>query len=266
MQTEHHCGPAALAALLTWAGKPEPADVLAAVTYLPGRSGTLPIDLAREIRARGLLAYPVPPRFDRLLAEVAAGHPVLLLENRGLSWAPLWHYSVLAGYDLEEGLASLHAGGAEPETAKLTTLARTWARAGSVGLLGLPAGRLPAAEDPGGVLSALADLEDAGKAEAVEQGYRTFVKRWPEDWRGAFGWGNALHALGREDLAEQAFRRAHGTAPERPEPLNNLALLALGRGDRVEAAASARLALENASRLGLPLETYQDTLRSVDSR
>jgi len=265
VQTEDHCGPTSLSALLTWAGRPESPEALAPLVYLPGRSGTLPIDLAREIRERGLLAYRVRPRFEALLAEVGRGRPALILENRGLSWFPVWHYSVLTGYDLGAGEANLHAGGPAPEAVGLGRLGRTWQRGGAFGLLALPPGELPAADDREGTLGALADLEEAGQAGAATAGYEAFLRRWPEDWRGAFGWGNALYAQGDVPGAEEAFRRAHGTEPDRPEPLNNLALLALESGHRAEASALAAMAVERATALGIDPSSYEETFREASS-
>lgn len=262
-QTRDHCGPAALASLLSWAGRPETPDALAPLVYAPARHGTLPVELAREIRSRGLLAYRVRPDAAALLAEAAAGHPALVLENRGLSWVPLWHYSVLVGYDLDEEAAVLLSGHSDPDLLNLSTFARTWKRGGSFALLALPAGALPAADDPDGILASLSDLEEAGQAAAAAQGYDAFLVRWPESWRAAFGWGNTLHALGRDDRAAEAFRRAHGAGPERPEPLNNLAMLAFARGRREEAEALARTAVEKAAEAGLDPGPYEETLREV---
>jgi len=266
VQAEDHCGPTSLASLLTWAGRPEAPEALAKLVYLPGRSGTLPIDLSREIRARGLLAYRVRPDLGALLREVAAGSPALVLENRGLGWAPVWHYSVLTGYDLGESVAVLHAGEAAAEAVSLATFARTWTRAGAFALLALPAGRLPAGDDPEGILSALSDLEETGSAAAAARGYEAFLARWPDDWRAAFGWGNALYAAGDRAGSEEALRRAHGTAPERPEPLNNLAWLAGEDGRTEEARALAAMAVENAARLNLDPTPFQDTLEQVSER
>ncbi|MBI5446957.1 MAG: PA2778 family cysteine peptidase, partial [Deltaproteobacteria bacterium] len=143
-QEERACGPAALATLLEWAGSPATPEALGPLVYLPGRSGTLPMDLSREVRERGLLAYRTRPDASALLREVAAGHPVLVLENRGLSFAPLWHYSVLGGYDLGEGTVTLYSGSATPEQGSLARFRRAWSRAGGFGLLALPPGEIPA--------------------------------------------------------------------------------------------------------------------------
>lgn len=263
VQEVGHCGPTSLAALLAWAGHPEAPEALAPLVYLPGRSGTLPIDLSREIRARGLLAYRVPTDLAVLLGEIARAHPALVLENRGLAAIPLWHYSVLAGYDLAADAVLLHAGGDRPEEVALATFARTWARGGSFALLALPPGELPGAEDPEGILSALADLEEAGAVTAAARGYEAFLVRWPGDWRGAFGWGNSLYAAGDAEAAERAFRRAHATAPARPEPLNNLALLVAADGRCDEARALADRAVASARDLGRDPGPYRETRSEV---
>src|SRR5690348_13414653 len=55
-QTEHQCGPASLAMVLAWAGKPTAADELSREVYTPGKSGTFQEDLLGAARRRGLLA------------------------------------------------------------------------------------------------------------------------------------------------------------------------------------------------------------------
>ena len=82
-----------------------------------------------------------------LLAELAAGHPVLVLQNLGLDWYPQWHYAVAIGYDLEAGTLTLHSGEQAAEVTPLATFAQTWQRAEQWGLLVLPPDSLPAAVD-----------------------------------------------------------------------------------------------------------------------
>ena len=67
--------------------------------YLPAREGSLQAEIVAATCRRGLLAPPVEPALDALLAEIAAGHPVLVLQNLGLNWLPRWHYAVAIGYD-----------------------------------------------------------------------------------------------------------------------------------------------------------------------
>ena len=101
-QEEAYCGPAALATVLSWSGLPVTQDEVAAQVYTPGREGTLRTDVAAAARRHGRLAVPVT-RLADLVAELAAGHPVLVFQNLGLGWFPVWHYAVAVGYDLEAG-------------------------------------------------------------------------------------------------------------------------------------------------------------------
>ena len=54
-QTQHQCGPAALATLLGAAGRPVSPDELAREIYLPGRGVRLQPEIAAAIRARGFV-------------------------------------------------------------------------------------------------------------------------------------------------------------------------------------------------------------------
>ena len=82
-QTEHQCGPAALATVL----QPHHVDVspqtLSSQLYIPGRKGSLQVEMAVTARRYGMLPYPLSREFADLLAEIAAGHPVRVLQNLG---------------------------------------------------------------------------------------------------------------------------------------------------------------------------------------
>ena len=45
------------------------------------------------------MVYPLAARFDAILAELDAGHPVLVLQNLMFDWWPQWHLAVVVGYD-----------------------------------------------------------------------------------------------------------------------------------------------------------------------
>ena len=49
------------------------------------------------------MSYELAPRFEDLLREIAAGTPVIVLENYGIGPWPAWHYAVAVGYDLKTG-------------------------------------------------------------------------------------------------------------------------------------------------------------------
>ena len=102
-QTEYQCGPAALATVLGAAGIAADPGTLAEQVFLPARTGTLQIEMVAGARRQGAVATRIPPTLTAALHEVAAGRPVAVLLNLGLSWYPLWHYAVLIGYDLDSG-------------------------------------------------------------------------------------------------------------------------------------------------------------------
>src|ERR1039457_6234605 len=110
-QEEYQCGPAALAMALNAAGVAVTPDALTDEVYLPGRKGSLQVEMLASARRHGLLAYELAPELRDVLAEVAAGNVVIVLQNQGLcSFYPYWHYAVVIGYDLEKNQILLHSG------------------------------------------------------------------------------------------------------------------------------------------------------------
>ena len=100
-QEEYQCGPASLATVIASSGVSVTPDSLVSQVYLPGRQGSLQAELLGATRRHGLVAYVLAPRLDDLLRELAAGTPVLVLENLVFDWYPVWHYAVAIGYDLD---------------------------------------------------------------------------------------------------------------------------------------------------------------------
>ena len=115
-QEAYYCGPAALAMSLAWSGLAETPDSVAGQVYTPGRQGTLAADIVTAARRKGRLAVEIRG-LDNLLAEVAAGHPVIVFQNLALSVWPQWHFAVVIGYDLTAREIVLHSG----TTERLTT-------------------------------------------------------------------------------------------------------------------------------------------------
>ena len=107
---DDHCGPAALAMALGASGFAVRPEALAGQVFLPGRQGSLQIEMLAGARRAGALAVEIPGTPEALMRETAAGHPVVVLLNLGLSWAPSWHYAVVIGYDLDEAAFLLRAG------------------------------------------------------------------------------------------------------------------------------------------------------------
>ena len=261
-QEAYYCGPAALATVLAWSGLPATQRDVAPQVYTPGREGTLQSDLVAAARRNGRLAVPIG-RLSDLLAELAAGRPVLVFQNLGLGWYPVWHYAVAVAYDLDAGALVLRSGREPRRVTPLRTFERTWARTGHWALAVLPPGTLPVAADEATVLRAATGLEQAGRPEDAAVAYAAIAERWPDGLGAWIGLGNAAYAAGDLERAEAAFRTAAERHPDAAAAWNNLAHVLGERGRRDEALAAAHRAV----RLGGPdAATYRATLREIAGR
>jgi tetratricopeptide (TPR) repeat protein len=258
-QTENHCGPAALATVLGWSGVPASPAQVAGQVLTPGRAGSLGHDLVAAARRADRLAVPVHG-LEPLLAELAAGHPVLLLQNLGLDWYPQWHYAVAIGYDLEAGTLTLRSGDEAEQVMPLATFARTWQRAEQWALVVLPPHSLPATADAVAVLRAAAGLEQAGRHEAAVAVYAAALERWPDSLAALIGLGNARYAAGQLAGAEAAFRTAVSFHPKEAAAWNNLAHVLAEKGDLGEARAAAKRAVDLG---GNDAAVYRATLEEI---
>lgn len=239
-QTDQQCGPAALAMVMSWAGHPATPAGLADQVMSPARDGSLQPSLIAAARRAGLLAYPLSGE-AALAAELAGGHPVIVLQNLGLSWLPAWHYAVVTGRDATT--VTLHSGTRKDAVSGVRMFRRTWDRAGRWGLVVLPAGQLPASADPLRYADAVMGLEHAGASAGALRAWAAGTRRWPATDVLWIGLANAYHARGDGDTALAALQEATRHAPESAVVWNNLAQLHLERGDGPAAVAAARRAV-----------------------
>jgi ABC-type bacteriocin/lantibiotic exporter with double-glycine peptidase domain len=175
-QETYQCGPTALAMVLNWTDADVSPQELLPQVYTPVRQGSLQPALVSAARRRGRLAYPIRG-VNSLLQELAAGHPVIVLQNVSLSWFPRWHYAVVIGYDLSEGQVTLHSGKYAKRRIEWSLFIRTWKRADHWGLVVLPTSRLPASADEKSYLTAVLGLEQARQWKGAERAYGAALER-----------------------------------------------------------------------------------------
>jgi tetratricopeptide (TPR) repeat protein len=260
-QEAYQCGPASLAMTLTWSGIQVDPEAITPEVFTPSLKGSLQSAMISTARRRGRVAYPISGA-EEMLEEVAAGHPVIILQNLGLSWYPVWHYAVVVGYDLEIGIVLLHSGVTSQKRLSLRVFNNTWARGDYWGLLVLPPSRLPATATEHNYVSAVLGLEKAQQWQAAIEGYNTALARWPDSLSARMGLGNSYYALGDLVSAEAAFREATIRFPTSGMAYNNLAQVLWERDNRKEALEAARKAVG----LGGPLvEEYRRTLKEIQA-
>lgn len=259
-QAEGHCGPAALAMVLDWSGDGVPPEELAPDLITPARGGTLEHDLLGAARAHGRLAVPLRG-LEPVLAELTAGHPVIVLQNLALSWWPQWHYAVAIGFDLDRDEVVLHSGTDAARRMGLDRFRQTFERAGERAIVVLPPERLPASGDEALLLAAAVGLEHAGQLEAALATYGAMIERWPGSHLARLGRGNVLLASGDLAGAEQAFRQLVAERPATAVAWNNLAHLLMLKGALGPAEQAAARALD----LGGPAAVAaRSTLREIE--
>ena len=260
-QEEYQCGPAALAMVLNASGVTTMPEALAGEVYIPARRGSLQVEMLAAARRHGLLAYELAPQLKDVLTEVAAGNPVVVLQNLGLwSFHPYWHYAVVIGYDLETNQILLHSGSRARRAMTLGLFEFLWIDGGRWAMVALPPGRLPASAREAKYAAAAAALERSGRIAAAQLSYAALLRRWPANLTGMMGLGNTAYALGHVADAEAAFRGATVAHPLAAAAFNNLAQTLADQGKLDAALDAARKAV---SLGGASLPTAQATLKEI---
>ena len=262
-QEEYQCGPAALAtALASFGVKVTPEDLVAQV-YLPERKGSLQVEMLAAARRHGLVSYQLAPRFEDLLRELAAGSPVIVLQNLGIREG--WHYAVAVGYDYETGRLILRSGTTERQVLAFTVHEMVWKRSGYWAMVALPPDRIPVTADEQRWLGAIAALERTGNAGGARLAYTHFLKRWPQNLNAAIGLANTHYALGALPEAERVLRDALERDPDSVIALNNLAQTLSDQGKNAEALPYIERAVERTGTSGAPfaaaVRETRDTIR-----
>lgn len=236
---DYQCGPASLAMVLGAAGLPVLPEHLVADVFIPGRQGSLQLEMLAASRRHGALAVEVPRTLDALLRELAAGNPVVVLQNLSLPVSPVWHYAVAVGYDLGRREILLRSGPMRRQALALSTFELTWARGAHWGFVALAPGRLPAITDQSALTEALLAFERAAAPAAARLSYAAAAERWPDNPLYRIGLGNTAYAQGDLDGAAEAFRAA-ATIGGDGAAWHNLAVVLREQG-RLAAAEDAAL-------------------------
>lgn len=245
-QAKDHCGPATLAMVMNWAGKMVTVDEITSQTFTPGMKGTFQADLVSASRRNGMLSVPIAG-LDALLTEVAAGHPVVVFENLGLSWYPRWHYAVVIGYDLNQKTFAMHSGPKASEIIDMRTFEDSWRLSDHWGLVVLPPGKLSASANELAHVRATAALENLGRLDDAERSYLAILNKWPTSLAANIGAANIAFRKQNPVDALRFLLKATEAHPTSAPAWHNLAIAYGAANEDEKARESAYQAVRFAS-------------------
>jgi len=169
---------------------------------------------------------------------------------------------VVIGYDADSGVVTLHSGETNRKETAMRVFDNTWSRSSYWGLLTLPPDRLPATAAEAGYTDAVLGLEKARKWPEAIAGYRTALKKWPDNFPAHMGIGYAYAAMGDLPAAEHAFAEATRQFPTEGAAYNNLADVLFKQGKKTAALAAAQKAVS----MGGPMSAvFQETMEEIKS-
>lgn len=260
-QDLYQCGPAALATVLQVSGiTVTPADMVPLV-FVPGREGSFQVEMLAATRSLGRLAYRLTPTLEALFSEVAAGRPVLVLQNLSLAWYPRWHFAVVKGFDVQAGRIVLNSGLIENYSMAVTTFERTWARSEHWAMLVLSPGEMPVKAEPAAYFSAVSSFEHNNAPAFAAAAYVSGLQRWPSEINLRMGYGNLLYQLRLLAEAHTQFSAVISDNPRYAPAHNNLAQIMLEQGRLETALRHAQTAVDLGGEFIL---NYQSTLQAIE--
>lgn len=164
--------PGALAIVLSQQGVVTTPGLIAQQLHLPEQLAQLEPNLQRVVQHQGLLIYPLTGGLPELLAQVAAGYPVLLRYSQGAGWLGLPRYAVLVGYDRTQQSLLLRSGMTRRWAIDFEDFDSAWRLAGQWAVLVQAPAQLPAEVERGRWLDAAQSLDRAGEALAADNARR----------------------------------------------------------------------------------------------
>lgn len=234
-QEAYQCGPAALATLLVHSGVAITPEALVPQVYLPGRGGSLQVELLAATRRSGRIPFTLQGGPEALFRELEAGNPVLVLQNLGREWLPRWHYAVVIGYQPEGQRVLLRSGTERRRLERWNRFSASWAHADYWGLVIPRPGEIPASGHADSLARELAGQERLLEPALVAATWDAARERWPEDPNLLFAAANAHRVNADTEGAAQLYYTLLMQSPQHIPARNNFADLLLQAGCPVSA-------------------------------
>ena len=206
------------------------------MVFLPGKKGSLQSDLITAARRLYFLPYKLDGSVISIVREVAAGKPVIVLQNLGFSWFPRWHYALVVGYNSLSKEFILRSGTTARQVLGQTVFENTWARAKNWAIVILKPQELPQTLDRIAYLQAVIGLEKAKKWSGASLAYQNALRIWPRDEVASVGLANCQIAIGEFERAATVLKEALTARPKSPALRKNYAHVLMKLGKNEEAS------------------------------
>lgn len=170
-------GPAALASMLSQQGIVITPGLLDKPLHLPGGEADLERNMQVLAREYGMLVYPLDAKLTALLAQVAAGYPVMVRITEG---STLWaepRYAVLVGFNQQNSTVLLRVARDRRRPVAFSDFESAWKSAGQWAVLVQRPSQLPANLDAARWQQAANATAQAGQEQAAAQALKVMAQR-----------------------------------------------------------------------------------------
>ena len=168
-------GPQVLASLLSQQGISITPGLLEKPLHLPGAEAQLQQNMLNLAREYGLVVYPLDDSLPALLAQVAAGYPVMVRFTEGSAFWAEPRYAILSGYNTQKQTVLLRAGMNRRTLMSFSSFESAFKGAGGWAVLVQKPDQLPANVDQQRWLKAANDLAQAGQEQAAARAKRALA-------------------------------------------------------------------------------------------
>jgi hypothetical protein len=164
---EYQSAPGALAGMLSARRVQITPGLVEKPLKLPGGEARLEQSMPNLARQYGFVVYPVDDSLPALLAQVAAGFPVMVRFSEGSMWWKKPRYGVLIGFNQRRRTVVLQAGQNRRMLMSFEAFTAAWGNAGNWAILIQGPRQLPAQIDRDRWLKAANALAQAGQEQAA---------------------------------------------------------------------------------------------------
>lgn len=172
----HQSGPGTLASMLASHQVQVTPGLLDKPLELPAAEDRLEQNMPRVAREYGFLVYLLDAELEALLAQVAAGYPVMVRYSDGSAWWKSSRYATLVGYDRFKQTVLINTGMSRRAAMSFGDFRSAWKDAGSWAVLIQGPRQIPARVDRQRWLDAARELSQAGQQQAAEEAVKSLAR------------------------------------------------------------------------------------------